>query len=157
MQMRTPVLALAPLYGGCLGVRNVEPGWLDNVSADREETSGGGGGAADVEVQDGCDEEDINTTDGFRIEGNVYDMLLGDIPEDPESLCAYALNPSPVLTGDDPIFMAASTVCNNGDYVIAELSNPPTIGMFVSIDDCEGNPDMVMSSATGIDLSLIHI
>jgi hypothetical protein len=151
MTSRTPVLSVVPLLVGCLGVRNVEPGWLDGGTGDGDDAADGSGGAGEIDVQEGCDEDDVNTTDGWRITGSVFDMYTREVPADPESLCAYALDPVPVLSGSEPKFLAGSQVCENGDYVIAELGVAPTIGMFVSIDDCEGNPDTVMSSATGID------
>jgi|GEM_PF-1291794 len=154
MTHRATLLLTSVLASGCIGVRNVEPGWLNPDTVEEDESAGGGsnsGGAEEVEVEEGCDEDDIDRSGGFAIEGTVYDIDLDDIPADPESLCAYALDPTPVLTGGEPIYMAGSQVCDNGDYVITGLNDPPTIGMFVSIDDCEGNPDTVMRSATGVD------
>jgi hypothetical protein len=135
-----------PLFVGCIGVRNVEPGWLNEYTTAEEAAA-----AQNAPVQESCDESQVNTTDGFRVAGSVFDMLTEDVPEDPESLCAYALDPLPVLSGGEPIVMAAAEVCFDGSYVISQLSNPPTIGMFVSIDDCESGEDLVMTSATGID------
>jgi hypothetical protein len=153
MSARATTLFTTALLSGCIGVRNVEPDWLNPDTVDEEEGGGtnNGGGAEEVEVDEGCDEEEIDRSTGFSIEGTVYDIDLDDIPADPESLCAYALDPSPVLSGGDPVYMAGSQVCPNGDYVVTGLSDPPSIGMFISIDDCEGNPDTVMRSATGVD------
>ncbi len=147
MILPTPALVLLPISLGCIGTRNIEPDWLN---ADGSAQDGPSDGDA-VEVQSGCEDDEVNTTDGFRIAGTVHDVYADDLPADPDALCAYALDPLPVLSGQPPIVMAASKVCPNGDYVIGELYDPPTIGMFVSIDDCEGNEDTVMSSATGID------
>jgi len=136
----------------CIGYRDPDPHW--NSSGEDGSDDDGNNNPNDpkeVEVEEGCDEDEIDRSGGFVIEGTVYDIDLDDIPADPTSLCAYALDPSPVLTGGEPVFMAATQVCDNGDYVITGLSDPPSIGMFVSIDDCEGNPDTVMASATGVD------
>jgi len=153
MSLRAPFFLCSAFLSACIGVRNVEPGWLnpDAGSQAGDDDNGGNGGVEEVEVDEGCDEDDIDRTGGFAIEGSVYDIDLDDIPADPESLCAYALDPTPVLTGGDPIFMAGSQVCPNGDYVVTGLNDPPSIGMFISIDDCEGNDDTVMRSATGVD------
>ena len=162
MPSRTLALIGLGLLTSCIGYRDPDPNWdLSDQGAAEEGDNTPGDDPKDVEVEEGCDEEDIDRSGGFVIEGTVYDIDLDDIPADPESLCAYGLDPSPVLTGGDPVFMAATQVCDNGDYVITGLNDPPSIGMFVSIDDCEGNPDTVMASATGVDfddvLSLIHI
>jgi hypothetical protein len=47
--------------------------------------------------------------------------------------------------------MAASQVCDNGEYSVGGLSNPPSIGMFISIADCVDSKPTVMKSATGVD------
>ena len=152
MTHRALALITLGLLTSCIGYRDPDPHW-DSTGGEDEDAGGEteGSDPKDVDIEEGCDEDEIDRSGGFAIEGTVYDIDLDAIPADPESLCAYALDPSPVLTGGDPMFMAATQVCDNGDYVITGLNNPPSIGMFVSIDDCEGNPDTVMASATGVD------
>lgn len=135
------ILVLGLMAAGCIGTRDQEPDWLDELW--QHDTP-------DVAVA-ACGGADTGESDGFAIAGNVLDLHSGTAPADPESLCAYGLDPTDVLTGGDPIIMSASQVCPEGDYVVSGLSDPPSIGMFISIDDCEGNPDTVMSSATGVD------
>jgi hypothetical protein len=136
---------------GCIGTRNVEPEWEYD---DGEE----------VEVQEGCDEADVDTENGFRISGTVEDLETRLAPESVDGLCAYALNPTPVLSGGEPTVMAASQVCPGGEYVIGGLSDPPSIGMFVSIADCDAATTgdtgssagpTVMKSATGVDFDWV--
>ena len=143
---------------GCIGqlgcgkyTRNVEPEW------EYEDEN-------NVEVQEGCDEADVDTENGFRISGTVEDLETRLPPESIEGLCAYALNPTPVLSGGDPTIMGASQVCPGGEYVIGGLSDPPSIGMFVSIADCDSGSDgdtasnagpTVMKSATGVDFDWV--
>jgi hypothetical protein len=136
---------------GCIGTRNVEPEWEY-------------GEGDDVEIQEGCDEADVDTENGFRISGIVEDLETRLAPESVDGLCAYALNPTPVLSGQEPTVMAASQVCPGGEYVIGGLSDPPSIGMFVSIADCDASATgdtgssagpTVMKSATGVDFDLV--
>ena len=66
MTPRTPALAMLPVFVGCIGVRDVEPDWLSPSPQEIEEqqttSSGGSTDPADVEVQDGCDEDEITPT-----------------------------------------------------------------------------------------------
>jgi hypothetical protein len=140
----------AALLCSCIGYRDPDPNWSEEGEADSKDGTGEGE-EEEVQVEEGCDEDDIDRSVGFSIEGSVYDIDLDSVPADPSALCAYVLDPIPVLSGGDPITVAATQVCDNGDYVITGLSDPASIGMFVSIDDCEGNPDTVMRSATGVD------
>lgn len=125
------------LTSGCIGTRNVEPEW---EYPEEEEL-----------VVEACGSEDTGIQEGFAIAGSIKDLVTLDPPENPESLCAYALDPTPVLSGGEPEEMAAAAVCDNGDYEVSGITNPPSIGMFISIADCEGNEPSVMKSATGVD------
>jgi hypothetical protein len=135
------ILALGFLATGCIGTRDVEPDWLEDLWQHQ---------TTEVKVA-ACGGSDTGESDGFSIAGSVLDMYAGTTPADPDSLCAYGLDPTEVLTGGEPTVMSASQVCPDGDYVVAGLFDPPSIGMFISIDDCEGNADTVMKSATGVD------
>ena len=87
--------------------------------------------------------------DGWRIEGTV---ALQD-PEgtlDLAGKCIDAIDPTPALGGGDPTILASSVVCDDGSFVIAGITENPTIGAFVVVDDCEGEDDELMISATGI-------
>ncbi len=122
---------------GCIGTRNVEPNW---EYVDAEEAA-----------IESCGEDDTGTMNGFSIAGDVKDMLSLQPPDDPSTLCAYALNPTPVLAGADPEVMAAAAVCEDGRFQVNGLSDPPSIGMFISIADCDDTTQTVMKSATGVD------
>jgi hypothetical protein len=131
---------------GCLGTRDVVPRWVTDASDGSLEE--------EEEIAEAkCGEEDTGTEEvsGFAISGSIEDLATGEGPVDPSALCAFALDPTPVLSGGDPIVMAASEVCENGDYFVGGLSNPPSIGMFISIADCVDSAPTVMKSATGVD------
>ena len=130
--------ALFLLMTSCIGTRNVEPEW---EYAEQEE----------VVVEETCGGNDTGEVDGFAIAGSIKDLVTLEPPSNPEALCAYALNPTPVLSGGEPEVMAAAAVCDNGDYEVGGLSDPPSIGMFISIADCDEAAPTVMKSATGID------
>lgn len=132
---------------GCFGTRDVEPDWLNDAAI--EDNSEGDG--EDVPEPAACGEDDTGEVSGFAISGTIEDLETGEGPADPTALCAYALDPTPVLSGGEPIVMAASAVCDSGEYHVGGLSNPPSIGMFISIADCDASSPTVMRSATGID------
>lgn len=125
------------LTSGCIGTRNVEPEW---EYPEEEEL-----------VVEACGSDDTGIQEGFTIAGSIKDLVTLEPPENPEALCAYALDPTPVLSGGEPEEMAGAQVCDNGDYEVSGITNPPGIGMFISIADCEGNEPSVMKSATGVD------
>ena len=122
---------------GCIGTRNVEPNW---EYVDVDETA-----------IEGCGEDDTGSANGFSISGDVQDMLSLQAPTNPGPLCAYALNPTPVLAGNEPEVMAGAAVCEDGSYKVSGLTDPPSIGMFISIADCDETTLTVMKSATGVD------
>ena len=132
---------------GCFGTRDVEPDWLNDGAAGNTDASDDD---PTPEVAD-CGEDDTGQADGFAIAGTIENLATGQGPTDPTALCAYALDPTPVLSGGDPIVMAASAVCDSGEYHVGGLSDPPSIGMFISIADCDPSAPTVMKSATGID------
>jgi hypothetical protein len=128
---------------GCLGTRNQEPDWLNETNEDGTEN--------EIVIEDSCGGEDTGIVEGFSINGTIQDLVTKEGPPDPAILCAYALDPTPVLSGGEPLVMAASQVCENGEYSVGGLSNPPSIGMFISIADCDNGTPTVMKSATGVD------
>ena len=140
--MLRPLILLT--IAGCLGTRNHEPDWLD-------ETTSNGADEEEVVIEDTCGGDDTGNIEGFSINGIIQDLVTGEGPPEPSILCAYALDPTPVLSGGEPIVMAASQVCENGEYSVGGLSNPPSIGMFISIADCDSASPTVMKSATGVD------
>jgi hypothetical protein len=139
--MLRPFILLS--IAGCLGTRNTSPDWLDDAAEDGIE--------AEIVVEDTCGGDDTGIIEGFSINGIIQDLVTKEGPPDPSILCAYALDPTPVLSGGEPIVMAASQVCDNGEYSVGGLSNPPSIGMFISIADCDSGTPTVMKSATGVD------
>jgi hypothetical protein len=139
--MLRPLILLT--IAGCLGTRDQEPDWLNETNEDGTEN--------EIVIEDSCGGEDTGTVEGFSINGTIQDLVTKEGPPDPTILCAYALDPTPVLSGGEPLVMAASQVCDNGEYSVGGLSNPPSIGMFISIADCESGTPTVMKSATGVD------
>ncbi len=135
------------LTTGCLGERDIVPDWVDGI--EEGETAGEDSEEPIPETVD-CGDDNENA-DGFAISGKIEDLATGLGPEFPEALCAYALDPTPVLSGGDAEVMAASKVCENGEYFVPGLSNPPSVGMFISIADCDDSQPTVMKSATGVD------
>jgi len=130
-------------FTGCMPTRDVTPNWSDDVSEDAAEE--------EIVIEDTCGGDDTGEIKGFSINGTIEDLVTKEGPPEPSILCAYALDPTPVLSGGEPVVMAASQVCDNGEYSVGGLSNPPSIGMFISIADCDSTAPTVMKSATGVD------
>ena len=128
------------MSAGCLGTRGEEPGWVGQAepSNEVEVTPCGGGDTGTVES-------------GFAISGVIEDLQTGEVPETTEGLCAFALDPTPVLSGGEAAEMGGSQVCDNGEYYVGNLSDPPSVGMFISIADCDDTSPTIMKSATGVD------
>jgi hypothetical protein len=132
---------------GCLGTRDVVPEWLDENNNDGSEEE-----HEEVVIEDAdCGGSDTGDVSGFAIFGSIEDISTREGPTNPEALCSFALDPTPVLAGGDPVVMAASAVCENGEYYVGGLADPPSIGMFISIADCDASNQTVMKSATGVD------
>ncbi len=91
---------------------------------------------------------DVDTTVGFRIEGVITDLETGELAA--EGLCITAIDPSNGLTGGTPEVLAASQICADGQFVVANVEEAPAVGMFLVVDDCEGEADTVMQTASGI-------
>jgi hypothetical protein len=123
----------------------VVPDWLDEAQSTDESVE------AIAKAKCGDEDTGIEAATGFAVSGTIEELATGEGPIDPTILCAYALDPTPVLSGGEPTVMAASEVCDNGDYYVGGLSNPPSIGMFISIADCDASAQTVMKSATGVD------
>ena len=139
-------LLLTMLGTGCIGTRDVVPDWLDDQTQTTE--------SEDEEVvieETDCGGTDTGEVFGFALTGTIEDLETGEGPTNPDVLCAFALDPTPVLSGGDPIVMAASEVCETGEFYVGGLTDPPAIGMFISIADCDETQPTVMKSATGID------
>lgn len=137
--------ALLTLLAGCLGTRDVVPDWVDDGASSNTDNQEEEIAAAS------CGEDDTGEVSGFAVSGTIENLETGEGPDDPSILCAYALDPTPVLSGGEPVVMAASQVCDNGEYFVGGLSNPPSVGMFISIADCNSSSPTVMKSATGVD------
>lgn len=87
--------------------------------------------------------------DGWRIEGVA---VLQDSGESTPlaGKCIEAIDPTPALVGGEPTVLASSVICDDGSFVVAGITENPAIGAFVVVDDCEGEDDELMISATGI-------
>ncbi len=99
--------------------------------------------------------------DGWRIEGSAVFQDPDAPATDSGGLsalagkCITAIDPTPALAGQPPITLASSNICDDGSFVIAGIQENPAIGTFVVVDDCEGEDDALMTSATGISGSFI--
>ena len=91
---------------------------------------------------------DLDTSVGYRVEGTASDLETG-VPA-AEGLCVTAIDPASVLTGGDPTVLSAAQICAGGEFVIANIMSVPSVGMFIVVDDCEGEADTVMRTATSI-------
>jgi hypothetical protein len=92
--------------------------------------------------------EDVDRTSGFTVEGATFDLGTGGTAA--PGLCVFAVDPTPALAGGEPTVLASSVVCDDGAYVVGPIASAPAVGMFVVIDDCDGEADTVMKTATGI-------
>lgn len=101
--------------------------------------------------------EDVDTSDGYRLEGQLVDLQI-DAPLD-QPLCITAIDPTPAVTGGEPTTLGSARVCDGGEFIVANLQEAPTIGLFVVVDDCEGEAladtadpeaDLVYKTATGL-------
>jgi len=99
---------------------------------------------------------------GWRIEGTAYfqDPDASALDSGGGSAlankCITAIDPTPALAGSPPKILASSAICDDGSFVIAGIEENPAIGTFVVVDDCEGDPDDLMTSATGISGAFIE-
>lgn len=101
-----------------------------------------------------CGDESLYD-EGWRIEGNAFFQDSGS-SEGLAGKCIDAIDPTPALTGGDPVILASSTICDDGSFVVAGIKENPAIGTFVVVDDCaEDGTDDLMTSATGISGSFI--
>ena len=113
----------------------------------------GGPGGQDTEVIATTCGADIDRSVGFTAEGTTLD-LSSNLPVT-AGMCISAVDPTGALTGGEPEVLASSQVCDDGTYVIGNIPEPPSIGMFLVIDDCEGQPDTMMRTATGIKADVV--
>lgn len=108
----------------------------------------GGSGGEDTDIAATTCGEDVDRSVGFAVEGTTLDLGTGGFAA--AGLCVTAVDPTPAITGGVPTVLASSEVCDDGGFVVAGIQSAPSIGMFLLIDDCEGDPDTVMLTATGI-------
>ena len=118
--------------------------------------SGGDGGV----VTECGDESQYD--DGWRIEGNATFQDPDAVALDSgganvlANKCITAIDPTPALAGSPPEILASSAICEDGSFVIAGIQENPAIGTFVVVDDCDGEPDDLMTSATGISGAFVE-
>ncbi len=127
------IAGLSLFFAGCWG-RNIpyEGGVTDSDTGVAATTCG----------------EDADLSSGFSVTGTTLDLGTGGPAT--AGLCITAVDPSPAITGGTPTVLATSEVCDDGTFVVAGIQTAPSIGMFLIIDDCEGEPDTVMKTAAGI-------
>ena len=112
----------------------------------------GGDDTAPIEVSE-CG-ADLDLTTGINIKGIGLDVGTGELltwGEDTGStaLCVSAIDPTPAVTGGVPTTLVASTMCEDGSFVLAGIDEIPAIGIMVQIEDCDGE-GTVMRSVSGV-------
>ncbi len=117
-----------------------------------------GGGSTEQEdtapvVVEECG-SDLDLKSGINITGTAIDLATGaplavaDTGDSP--LCVAAIDPTPAVTsGEAPTTLAASTLCDDGTYILSGIAEIPPIGVMVQIDDCN-DEGTVMRSVTGV-------
>jgi hypothetical protein len=91
---------------------------------------------------------DTEVVPGFIINGTAQDIQTNSPAA--AGLCAFAVDPSPVLLGGEPDILQTGAVEAGGAYSLVGVVTDSSLGILVMIDDCEGQPDTVYRSATGI-------
>lgn len=153
--MRLP-LRLAPIFPTCCtssphlasiaAVLALTGCWGRNIPYE------GGESSADSVAVTTCG-QDADLENGFSVTGSTLDFGTGGFAT--AGLCITAVDPTPAITGGTPTVLSSSEVCDDGSYVVAGIQSAPSIGMFLIIDDCDGEPDTVMKTAAGIAPTMI--
>jgi hypothetical protein len=85
----------------------------------------------------GCVDEDYNLSLGFQLSGTVTSWGNGNAPSYPLDICVSAGDPSPVLSGAAITWGTPTTLCENGDFILAELTDVPSQGLLLKVEACE--------------------
>ena len=129
-----PVLALA----GCWG-RGIEyEGGTPKDTAEVVATECGG---------------DLDLEAGMNVTGTAVDLETGlaiTRVEGEPALCVSLIDPAPAVSGQEPITLIASTLCEDGSFVLAGLEEVPAIGAMVGVSDCDGAEPTVQRTVTGV-------
>ena len=95
---------------------------------------------------------DLDLAAGINVTGTAGDLQSG-LPlvreGDAAALCVSLIDPSPAVTGGEPTVLIASTLCDDGSFVLAGLQTVPAIGAMVSVQDCN-DEGTVQRAVTGV-------
>jgi len=96
---------------------------------------------------------DLDLTVGVNIMGTATDLETG-LPvtvadTGGTALCVAAIDPTPAITGGAPTYLIASTLCDDGTFVLAGMTQVPSIGVMVGVYDCN-DEGTVMRTVTGV-------
>lgn len=112
----------------------------DTVGDDDDDTAG--------------DDDDDTSAAGFSIEATAIDAST-QAPAT-EGLCVDLLDPSPALLGEDPELLMSTTVGANGAILFEGVETESTLGLLVSVKDCDTLNSVTFTSATGIPYPAIE-
>jgi hypothetical protein len=114
-----------------------------NGDKDGEETADTG------DTNDTDDTDDTDTgEDSFNITGTAIDVATS--APAPEGLCIDLLDPSPVLQQLPPELLLSTQVGAGGAFSIEGVVTESTLGLLMSVKDCETEGATVFTSATGV-------
>lgn len=89
------------------------------------------------------------STAGWNLTGTAIDFAA-QAPAT-EGLCIELLDPSPALTGGEPVVLVASTIGANGAIDLTGIKTTSVLGLLASVKDCGGLKNQtVFTSATGV-------
>jgi hypothetical protein len=101
-----------------------------------------------IPYEGGEADEPVAPGDGYALEGTARDVETGEAP--PEGLCASAIDPAPAVSGGDPVVLATAPAAD-GMFSVGGITDNPSLGVFLGIDDCaDSGADVVINAATGI-------
>ena len=95
------------------------------------------------------DDDDDTAAGGFNITGIVIDVATA-APTTYPDLCVDLLDPSPALTGGDPLLLQTATVGAGGTISFTSIVTDSVVGLLMSAKDCTTPGTTVYTTATGI-------
>jgi hypothetical protein len=99
----------------------------------------------DVDTDTDTDEE----AGGFSIAGLGVDLAT-QAPVG-AGLCVSVQDPTPAITGGEPLVLSASVTADDGSYLVENITTTSSLGILVVVSDCpEATEATVMPTATGI-------
>jgi hypothetical protein len=114
--------------------------------------SGDKDGDETADTGDTTDTNDTDDTDtgegGFNITGVAID--IGTNAPAPDGLCIDLLDPTPVLQSLPPDLLLTTTVGASGAFTFEGVVTESTLGLLMSVKDCDTEGTTVFTTATGI-------